>query len=209
MVVDDQPLFRDGVREGLAAAGIDVSAEAATAADAVAVAADVKPDVTLCSLDLPDASGVQVIQRIRSASPLTRVVAVANSAEREEIAEALRAGARGCLLREAGVDEIVAGVQAAAAGHALLAPEVAAHLLEWIRETSPAVDLPDHIAPQLTERELEVLSLVAAGRHNGEIAEALVISEQTVKNHVSSILAKLEVENRIQAAVYAVRRQLV
>jgi DNA-binding NarL/FixJ family response regulator len=209
IVVDRHRLFREGVRELLASEGIAVAGEAGDAAEAVSLAAEVKPDVALIDLDLPDASGVDATNRIRLVSPLTRVLVLTAAAGEEEIVLALRSGACGYLLKASAPGEIVAGTRAAAAGQSLLSPGVAAILLEQVRGSPPAADLPDDVAAVLTERELEVLGHLAAGRRNAEIAEALVISEQTVKNHVSSILAKLEVENRIQAAVWAVRRRLV
>ena len=157
----------------------------------------------------PDASGVKATKRLRLVSPVTRVLVLTVSAEEEDVYEVLRAGACGYLLKDSSTAEIVAGIRAAAAGQSLLSPQVAAVLLERIRESMPTVDLPDDVMPKLTAREHEVLSLIATGSDNAEIAERLVISQHTVKNHVSSILVKLEVENRIQAAVYAVRQRLV
>jgi DNA-binding NarL/FixJ family response regulator len=209
MVVDGHEIFRDGVRSLLAAHEIVVVGEAGDAADAVALAAETKPDVALMDLDLPGASGVDATKRIRLVSPVTRVLMLTVSADEDDVYEALRAGACGYLLKDSPAEEIVAGIRAAASGQSLLSPQVAALLLERLRESFPDPDLPEDVAPQLTKRELEVLSLIAAGKENAEIADSLVISQHTAKNHVSSILAKLEVENRIQAAVYAVRQRLV
>jgi two-component system NarL family response regulator len=209
MIVDGHQVFRDGVRNLLAEQGIVVVGEAGDATDAVALAAEAKPDVALMDLNLPGASGVDATRRIRLVSPVTRVLVLTVSADEDDIYDALRAGACGYLLKDSAAEEIVAGIRAAAAGHSLLSPQVAALLLDRLRGSFPAVDLADDFSPKLTERELEVLSLLAAGRENAEIADSLVISQHTVKNHVSSILAKLEVENRIQAAVYAVRQRLV
>jgi DNA-binding NarL/FixJ family response regulator len=209
MVVDGHQIFRDGVRNLLAEQGIVVVGEAGDAAEAVALAADAKPDIALMDLDLPGASGIEATNRIRLVSPVTRVLMLTVSAQEDDVYDALRAGACGYLLKDAPAEEIVAGIRAAAAGQSLLAPRVAALLLERFRESLPAMNLPDDVVPQLTAREQEVLSLIAAGKENAEIADSLVISQHTVKNHVSSILAKLEVENRIQAAVYAVRQRLV
>jgi DNA-binding NarL/FixJ family response regulator len=209
MVVDGHQIFRDGIRDLLTEEGIEVVGEAADAAGAIALAAETKPDVALMDLDLPDASGVKATKRLRLVSPVTRVLVLTVSAEEEDVYEVLRAGACGYLLKDSSTAEIVAGIRAAAAGQSLLSPQVAAVLLERIRESMPTVDLPDDVMPKLTAREHEVLSLIATGSDNAEIAERLVISQHTVKNHVSSILVKLEVENRIQAAVYAVRQRLV
>jgi DNA-binding NarL/FixJ family response regulator len=231
IVVEDHHLFREGVTDLLREHGISVAAAAGTAAggiapslqtdpplppppapptaaDAIALASETKPDVALMDLNLPDASGIEATKRLRIVSPLTRVLVLTVSATEADITAALEAGACGYLLKDAPPEEIVAGTLAAAAGHSFLSPRIAALLLDRFRESSATLDLPDDLVPTLTERELEVLSLLAAGKENGEIADLLVISQHTVKNHVSGILAKLELENRIQAAVYAVRNGL-
>lgn len=209
IVVDGHQIFRDGVRKLLTEHGITVVGEAGDAVAAVALTAEAKPDVALMDLSLPGTSGVDATRRIRLVSPVTRVLVLTVSAEEDDVYDAFQAGACGYLLKDSGAEEIVAGVRAAAAGHSHLSPQIASLLLERLMGSFAAVDLPDDVAPRLTEREMEVLGLIAAGKENGEIAESLVISQHTVKNHVSSILAKLEVENRIQAAVYAVRQRLV
>lgn len=208
IVVEDHHLFREGVTDLLREHGVDIVAGAATAADAIALAAETKPEVALMDLNLPDSSGIDATRRLRIVSPLTRVLILTVSASEADITSALQAGACGYLLKDAPPSEIVAGTLAAAAGHSFLSPRVAALLLDRIRESS-AADLPDDLVPTLSDREREVLSLIAAGKENGEIADLLLISQHTVKNHVSGILAKLELENRIQAAVYAVRNDLV
>jgi DNA-binding NarL/FixJ family response regulator len=211
IIVDGHRIFRDGVRTLLTDNGIDVVGEAGLAADAVALAAETKPNVALMDMELPDASGVQATKRIRLVSSVTRVLTLTVSAEEDDVYEALRAGACGYLLKDSPPEAIAAGVIAAAEGHSLLSPRIAHLLLERLRGTFPDPDLPEDIGPHLnlSEREREVLALLAAGKENTEIADSLVISQHTVKNHVSSILTKLEVENRIQAAVYAVRQRLV
>lgn len=209
IVVEDHHLFREGVTDLLREHGVDIVAAAATAADAVALAAETKPEVALMDLNLPDSSGIDATKRLRIVSPLTRVLVLTVSASEADITSALQAGACGYLLKDSPPEEIVAGTLAAAAGHSFLSPRVAALLLDRFREASTAHRLPDDLMPTLSERELEVLSLIATGKENGEIADLLVISQHTVKNHVSGILAKLELENRIQAAVYAVRNGLV
>ena len=208
IVVEDHHLFREGLTDLLREHDIEVVAAAATAADAVALAAETKPEVALMDLNLPDSSGIDATRRLRIVSPLTRVLILTVSAGEDDISSALQAGACGYLLKDSPPDEIVAGTVAAAAGHSFLSPRVAALLLDRFRDSSVSRDLPEDLMPTLSRRELEVLSLVAAGKENGEIADLLVISQHTVKNHVSGILAKLELENRIQAAVYAVRNGL-
>ena len=209
IVVEDHHLFREGVTDLLREHGIDVVAAAATAADAIALAAETKPEVALMDLNLPDSNGIDATKRLRIVSPLTRVLVLTVSASEADITSALQAGACGYLLKDSPPEEIVAGTIAAAGGHSFLSPRVAVLLLDRFRESSASHRLPDDLMPTLSERELEVLSLIAAGKENGEIADLLVISQHTVKNHVSGILAKLELENRIQAAVYAVRNGLV
>jgi DNA-binding NarL/FixJ family response regulator len=209
MVVDGHQLFRQGVRGLLTRHGIAIVAEAADAAEAVAQAARVKPHVALMDLRLPGVSGVDATRRIRRVSPQTHVLVLTTSAGERDVTEALGAGACGYLLKDSSEEEIVAGIRAAADGHSPLSPPVAALILEQLRNSPRTADPSEDDMPELTERELEVLHMIAAGKENAEIADALVISQHTVKNHVSSVLAKLGVENRIQAAVYAVRKRLV
>jgi len=209
IVVEDHHLFREGVCDLLREHGVDVVAAAATAGDAIGLAAETKPEVALMDLNLPDSTGIDATMRLRIVSPLTRVLILTVSASEADITSALQAGACGYLLKDSPPEEIVAATLAAAAGHSFLSPRVAALLLDRLRESSTAPELPDDLIPTLSDRELEVLSLIAAGKENNEIAEHLVISQHTVKNHVSGILVKLELENRIQAAVYAVRNGLV
>lgn len=209
MVVDDHRLFREGVRDLLTRRGIAVVAEAEDAAEAVAAAAAARPRIALMDLRLQGASGVEATERIRRVSPSTKVLVLTMATSERDVTEALQAGACGYLLKDSSEEAIVSGVLAAAAGHAPLSPPVAALMMERLRGAMQAIDLPEDAAPGLTDRELEVLCMIAAGKENAEIAETLVISQHTVKNHVSSVLAKLGVENRIQAAVYAVRKRLV
>src|SRR5215213_5804518 len=153
IVVDGHQIFRDGLRSLLAEHKIVVVGEAGDAADAVALAAEAKPDVALMDLDLPGASGVDATRRIRLVSPVTRVLVLTVSADENDVYDAVRAGACGYLLKDAPGEEIVAGIRAAAAGHSLLSPQIAALLLERLRGSFPEVDLPDDVAPSLTERE--------------------------------------------------------
>ncbi len=208
MIVDDHRLFREGIRDLLTRNAVEVVAEVGDAADAVAAAAETRPQVALMDLRLQGASGVEATERVRRVSPTTHVLALTMSTSERDVAEALRAGACGYLLKDSSEEEIVAGVKAAARGHSPLSPSIASLMLERLRGSMRAIELPEDGAPELTERELEVLCMIAAGKENGEIATTLVISEHTVKNHVSSVLTKLGVDNRIQAAVYAVRKRL-
>jgi DNA-binding NarL/FixJ family response regulator len=165
------------------------------------------PDVVLMDLSMPGMSGVEATQRLVAGSPRTRVLVLTVLADEGHVIDALLAGACGYLLKDAPIDRIVDGIRAAAAGESLISPRVAGQLVRRVRQ--PAESEPALSGADLTPRELEVLELLAKGLDNPEIASALFLSQHTVKNHVSSILAKLQVENRIQAAVRAVRSGLV
>jgi DNA-binding NarL/FixJ family response regulator len=208
-LVDDHELFRRGLRDLLGEHGFEVVGEAATGEEAIDLARQEVPDVVLMDISMPGIGGVEAARRIRIDSPHTRVVILTVSADEEDVNEAILAGASGYLLKDASVEEIVSGIAAAARGEGLLSPAIAGRLLESMRADEFLSELPLEARPHLTDREGEVLRLMAAGKENSEIAAELVTSPHTVKSHVSNILAKLEVENRIQAVVYALRRKLV
>ena len=208
-LVDDHELFRQGLRELLTERGFEVVGEASSGEEAVALAGKEIPDVLLMDISMPGMGGIEAARRIRAETPHTRIVMLTVSADERDVDEAILAGASGYLLKDAPIDAIVSGSAAAARGEALLSPAIAGNLLARIGASEPAGEPVPNFAVRLTDREREVLELMAAGRDNTQIAQELFISAQTVKNHVSNILAKLEVENRIQAAVYAVRRGLV
>ena len=187
--------------------GIQVVGEAGLAGDAIPLAAEVGPCVVLMDLRLPGMSGIEATQRLTAAAPLARVLVLTVFVDDQHIIDALLAGACGYVLKDAPIEQIVEGIRAAARGESLISPRIASRLVRRLRE-------PDEIEPTvtgeaLTPRELEVLELLARGLDNPEIARALYLSQHTVKNHVSTILMKLQVENRIQAAVRAVRGGLV
>ena len=207
LVVDDHTLFRTGLRNLLEDEAFEV-AEARSGELALQAAAVREPDVVLMDLNMPGISGVEATRRLEALSPATPVVMLTVSADDRDVVDAVRAGACGYLLKDAAIEEIVAGIRAVASGESWVAPRVAGTLLARVREASePAADAMP--AAQLTEREQQILRLIAEGKDNAEIGDELYISPRTVKNHVSSLLAKLQIENRIQAAVYAVRRGLV
>jgi DNA-binding NarL/FixJ family response regulator len=208
ILVEDHQLFREGVRTFLSQCGIQVVGEADNAADAVALAAETRPGVALIDLRLSDKSGIDATRRILTVSPETCVVVLSASADERDVFEALAAGACGYLLKDCPPEEIAHGVRAAADSGAPFSPAIGALLLERLRTAATMPADVDGDETLLTERELEVLLLIVDGKDNAEIAEDLVISQHTVKNHVSRILDKLEVDNRIQAAVYAVRKDL-
>jgi two-component system, NarL family, response regulator LiaR len=202
-------LFRRGLRELLEERGLEVVGEASNGPEGIEVAANEIPDVVLMDISMPGISGVEATRRIRSDTPRTRIVMLTVSADEDDVHEAILAGASGYLLKDASAETIVSGVAAAARGEVLLSPKIAGRVLELMQASEPVAGLPPEARLPLTEREHEVLELMAAGKNNNQIAEELIISAQTVKSHVGNILTKLEVKNRIQAAVYAVRRRLV
>jgi DNA-binding NarL/FixJ family response regulator len=206
IVVDDHEMFRRGLVGLLEERGIEVFGEATLAADAIEQATRMGSGVVLMDLTMPGMSGIEATQRLTAVAPLARVLVLTVSADDQHVMDALLAGACGYLLKDSTVDQIVEGIRAAERGEASISPSIASHLIRRLRE-------PDEIEPriagdELTPRELEVLNLVARGLDNSEIAKALFLSQHTIKNHVSSILIKLQVENRIQAAVRAVRTGL-
>ena len=209
LIVDDHELFRRALREHLEANGVDVVGEAQDAEGAVAVATETTPEVVLMDIRMPGGSGIDATRRLLEAVPGTQVLMLTIHTEDVVIAEAIMAGASGYLLKDAGGDQILAAIAAAHSGETPLSPRIASALIRLIREREPAPATRSGELPRLTEREREVLGLIAEGRENNEIAAALVISPETVKTHVSSILEKLEADNRAQAAVTAVRAGLV
>lgn len=207
LVVDDHELFRRGIIGLLEERGIQVAGEAALAADAIRQAPELGAAVVLMDLNMPGMSGVEATQRLTTAAPQARVLVLTMMTDDESVMNALLAGACGYLLKDASIDQIVEGIHAAARGESVISPRVASRLVRRLREPQqiePGVSVSD-----ITARELEVLDLLTRGLGNVEIAHALYLSQHTVKNHVSSLLIKLQVENRIQAAVRAVRGGLV
>ena len=203
LVADDQALVREGLMTLLEAApDITPVAAAADGEEAVALSARHRPDVVLMDLRMPRLDGVEATRRIREAQPETEIVVLTTHADEDSILDALRAGARGYLTKDAGIAEISRAVHAAAHHHALLDPQVQARLIEAAgvtRRPAPPPTLPDDLTP----REGEVLSLIARGLSNTEIAATLVVSEATVKTHVNHVFAKIGVRDRAQAVHYA------
>jgi DNA-binding NarL/FixJ family response regulator len=207
LLVDDHDLFRTGLRTLLEAEGVDVVGEARTGTDAVAEIRSLAPDVVLMDLNMPGISGVEATARIAMSAPLARVLVLSASDQDADVMDAIMAGACGYLLKESSIDQLLAGIQAAANGESLISPAIAAKVLQRLRASSTSAR-EDAIASELSERELQVLRLIANGNDNAQIAAELHISPKTVKNHISNILMKLQIENRIQAAVFAVRSGL-
>jgi DNA-binding NarL/FixJ family response regulator len=203
VLVDDQALVRDGLRLILELAGIDVLGEADDGADGVRVVEQLRPDVVLMDLRMPRMDGVEATRRLVAGGCPSRILVLTTFDGEEHTYAALRAGAAGFLLKDVGGERLVAAVEAAAHGEMPLAPAVVARLVaSYVERPQPAADTRSRLAP-LSEREVEVLGLVGAGRSNPEIADELFISLATVKTHVRHILAKLDLRDRAQAIVLA------
>lgn len=205
LLVDDHGFYRSGLRAMLAEAGLQVS-EARSGPAAIELVAAAPPDVVLMDLHMPAMSGTDATRLIAETSDVP-VVMLTMSADDRDVDEAVRAGARGYVLKDAPLEEIVGSVRAAAAGEAWMSSRVTGPLLERVRAAGPEPSATG--APvELSDREREVLRLIAAGMDNAAIGRELYLSAGTVRKHVSSILAKLGVDNRVEAAVYAVRHGL-
>ena len=208
VLVDDHPVYREGLARLLGQSGVDVVAQAGNGPDALSIVEETAPDVVVMDLNMPGMSGVEVTRSLIERTPSSRVLVVSVSAQEEDVTEAILAGASGYVLKDGPVEEVVAGIQAAATGESLISPRIATMLLRKMRLDEPGeIDAP--VTTPLSERELQVLRLVAEGKGNQEIGEELYIGQSTVRNHISSILMKLQVENRVQAAVRAVRDRMV
>jgi DNA-binding NarL/FixJ family response regulator len=207
VVVDDHSFYRAGLARMLNASGVYVVAEAPNGEEALRAVAEHAPDVVLMDLNMPGLSGIEATRRLLETSASTKVLVLTVSADEADVTGAILAGASGYVLKAGPVEEVVAGIRAVAAGQSLISPRVAKFMLEHLREST--ADVRELAGTRLSRRELEVLGLLAEGRANQEIADLLVISHSTVRNHISSILLKLQVENRVQAAVRAVRDHLV
>jgi DNA-binding NarL/FixJ family response regulator len=210
IVVDDHAVFRRALRRSLERCGFAVPAELELGEHALPATLEYRPDVVLMDQRLPGLSGPDATRLILAEAPWTRVVAISAFGAEADLRAALAAGSAGYVLKSAGPSEVAAAVRAAAAGEAPISAAVAVHLVEHFRRTAALKRPPTSAAPvwQLSEREREILALLAAGHDNATIAETLFISPHTVKGHVATILKGLGVANRTQAAVYAVRHGL-
>jgi DNA-binding NarL/FixJ family response regulator len=209
LVVDDHDLFRTGLRNLLEEQGVNVVGEAENGESAIRLTSDLAPDVVIMDLNMPGVGGVETTRRLSSLAPLSRVVVLTISADDDDVMNAVMAGACGYLLKDSSIQELIAGIRAASEGESLISPQIAAKVLQRLRAQSKDVDAAETIRAELSDRELQVLKLIANGKDNAQIARELFISPKTVKNHISNILMKLQIENRIQAAVYAVRSGIV
>ena len=209
VLVDDHDLFRTGLRNLLEEQGLEIVGEAPNGQTALRLVSDLAPDVVVMDLNMPGISGVETTRQITSLAPLTRVVVLTISADDGDVINAVLAGACGYLLKDSSIQDLVAGIRAAAEGESLISPQIATKVLQRLRSQTSSTDAAETIRAELSDREIEVLKLIANGKDNAEIARELFISPKTVKNHISNILMKLQIENRIQAAVYAVRSGIV
>jgi DNA-binding NarL/FixJ family response regulator len=209
LLVDDHDLFRTGLRNLLEEEGVLVVGEAGTGNEALRMVEELAPDVVVMDLNMPGMTGVEATRQIASVAPLARVLVLTISDQDADVLDAILAGACGYLLKDSSIGELMQGIRSAAVGESLISPTIASKVLQRVRASSPMPDIAEQIQTQLSEREIEVLKLIANGRDNADIAGQLHISPKTVKNHISNILMKLQIENRIQAAVYAVRSGLV
>jgi DNA-binding NarL/FixJ family response regulator len=209
VIVDDHDLFRTGLRNLLEDQGVQVIGEAAGGAEAVRIVRELAPEVVVMDLNMPGMGGVDATRHISGIAPLTRVVMLTISDQDSDVMDAILAGACGYLLKDSRIEELMAGLRAAARGESLISPNIAAKVLQRVRATSTQPEIANTIRAELSDREIEVLKLIANGKDNAVIAAELHISPKTVKNHISNILMKLQIDNRIQAAVYAVRSGIV
>src|ERR671932_2923208 len=204
LVVDDDEDFRNGLAELLTLHGLDVVATARDARDAIDVSRILRPDVVLMDVQMPGPNGIQATPGVLQACPEAKVVMLTVSGDGSDVLEAMLAGATGYLVKGTSPEALVAGIRAAAAGDALLSAGLATKLLALV---SPA-PVAARDGQVLSERELEVLRLLASGKANADIARELFLSPHTVRNHISNILSKLQIANRTEAAAYAIRSGL-
>jgi DNA-binding NarL/FixJ family response regulator len=211
LIVDDHALFRRGLQMVLRQeADIDVIGEAADGNEAVEMAQESMPDVILMDVRMPHRSGIEATHQIKDLLPHVKILMLTISDEEADLYEAIKAGASGYLLKEIPIDEVSEAIRSVSAGQSRLSPSMAAKLLtEFAAMSKRAAETRQLPAPRLTEREMEVLRLVAQGLNNRDIAGKLFISENTVKNHIRNILEKLHLHSRMEAVVYAVREKLL
>jgi DNA-binding NarL/FixJ family response regulator len=214
LIADDHALFRRGLEMVLKEEdGIELVGQASDGAEAVQIAGESVPDVVLMDIRMPKTTGIEAARAMKEVAPSAKIVMLTISDEEEDLFEAIRAGASGYLLKDIPLDEVAAAVRAVHGGQSLINPSMAGKLLTEFAtlarrdaEEEPSKHAP---APKLTEREMEVLRLVARGMNNRDIAKELFISENTVKNHVRNILEKLQIHSRMEAVMIAVREKLI
>ncbi|BAS27259.1 response regulator transcription factor [Limnochorda pilosa] len=206
LIVDDHEVVRIGLRSLLERIGqFEVAGEAGSAQEAINLVRSRKPDVVIMDIRMPDGSGIEACRAIRSENPDVKVIMLTSYTDDEAIFSSVMAGASGYVLKQIGSQELVEAIRTVAAGGSLLDPSITGKVLERMR----GMTRDQHQHEKLTDQELRILRLIADGRTNKEIADALYLSEKTVRNYVSSILSKLNLANRAEAAAYAVRRHLL
>ncbi|MCC7451760.1 MAG: response regulator transcription factor [Anaerolineae bacterium] len=202
LIADDHTLFRDGLRALLASiSDIDVVGEASSGQDALKFAVELQPDVILMDIQMPDMNGIEATRHVLRTSPHIGILILTMFKDDDSVFAAMRAGARGYVLKGADQAVLLRAVHAVANGESLFSPEIATRLMQFFANLKPTA--PSELFPELTNREREILALIAQGATNAEIAEKLVISMKTVRNHVSNIFSKLQVADRAQAALRA------
>ena len=213
LIVDDHALFRRGLEIVLVTeSDIEVVGQAGDGAEAVDKASEFLPDVVLMDVKMPRSSGIEACRAIKDVAPSAKIIILTMSDEEEDLFEAIRAGASGYLLKDIPLDEVAEAVRAVHGGQSLISPSMAGKLLTEFAalarrdQEEPPQEVP---APKLTDREMQVLKLVARGMNNRDIAKELFISDNTVKNHVRNILEKLQIHSRMEAVMVAVREKLI
>ena len=211
LIVDDHALFRRGLVMVLEQEkDIDLVGEAGDGAEAVNIAQDTMPDVVLMDVRMPRRGGIEATSQIKALAPHIKILMLTISDEEADLYDAIKAGASGYLLKEISIEEVANAIRQVYAGQSMISPSMASKLLtEFATMVKKTDEKPAAAQPRLTEREMEVLRLVAKGRNNRDIAKELFISENTVKNHIRNILEKLHLHSRMQAVVYAVREKLL
>jgi two-component system response regulator DegU len=205
LIADDHRMLREGLRRSMVDEGFEVVGEASNGKEAVELAEELRPDVVLMDVSMPELDGVEAVSRISQIAPEVRVVMLTMHSDPEVVTAAIRAGAGGYLVKDCSTDEIAAAVRMAADGDTALSPQLAATMLEELRKAD-RIDDTDRV---ITRREEEVLQLIADGCSTPEVASRLYISQKTVKNHLASIYQKLDARDRTQAVVQAVRMGII
>ena len=206
LLCDDHAMFRQGLRSILETEDdFRIIGEAATGREAVRYALETRPDVILMDIQMPELDGVAATKTILAERPEARVIILTMYRQDRYVFEAVKAGARGYLLKDADAEDLISAIRRVAEGETLLNPEMASSILDEFRKMRELPRHPDHAISELTEREADILRLLAQGHSNQEIAEALQVSEKTVRNRLSEIFSKLRLNNRTEAALYALR----
>ncbi|HZG84243.1 response regulator transcription factor [Paenibacillus sp.] len=204
IIADDHPVFREGLRSLLSIdEALEIAAEASDGEEAVKLAMELRPDVVLMDIQMPVMNGIDAAQRIVARLPGVRVLMLTMYDDDDSVFKAMRAGARGYILKGARPEEVIRAVRATADGEAIFSPSIAVRFIEYFQLVKPAAAEAAALLPELTERELEILGLIAKGMKNAEIASSLYLSPKTVRNHISNILSKLQVANRAEAILRA------